>query len=291
MMNGGLGNQTFQYIFSKVIEELTGEECFIDDSSFFGNVQHNGYELERVFGVKPKLLSSFFSEDVWDSMIKIKEEGISIPEQLLKNGLDFFVIREGKDFEFSGNSVELPPHKVSEDIVYFLKNTKGNIYYYGYWIRSKWLKIIKEKIIKELQFPSIEDDINKYYQDKINTTNSIAVHIRRGDFVSLGWELDNRFYYGAVKEMSIKNKNATYFIFSDDIEWCKKNEEELGFKIVEGNVIYIEGNYGRDAYKDMQLMAMCKKIIMSNSSFCYLAALLNTNEKLKVLTPMPDRCL
>ena len=40
-------------------------------------------------------------------------------------------------------------------------------------------------------------------------------------------------------------------------------------------VTYVEGNTNGKNYVDMQLMSMCKGMVMSNSAFCYLAALLN----------------
>lgn len=71
-MNGGLGNQTFQYIFARYIELSTKRECYLNDMDLTGKrIVHNGYELEKVFGVKPKLLSECFSEDVKLQMRKI----------------------------------------------------------------------------------------------------------------------------------------------------------------------------------------------------------------------------
>lgn len=40
-------------------------------------------------------------------------------------------------------------------------------------------------------------------------------------------------------------------------------------------VTYVEENTDGKNYVDMQLMSMCKGMVMSNSAFCYLAALLN----------------
>ena len=69
-MNGGLGNQMFQYIFFRWLELNSGDECFLDDSPFFGDhVAHNGYELERLFGVQPRRLSQYFDADIWDYMV------------------------------------------------------------------------------------------------------------------------------------------------------------------------------------------------------------------------------
>ena len=54
-VNGGLGNQIFQYVFFRWLEVVTGESCVMDDGLFFGgSVPHNGYELEQIFGVRKK---------------------------------------------------------------------------------------------------------------------------------------------------------------------------------------------------------------------------------------------
>jgi len=41
-MNGGLGNQLFQYIFYRFVEVNTGEECYIDTRRLGA---HFGYEI------------------------------------------------------------------------------------------------------------------------------------------------------------------------------------------------------------------------------------------------------
>ncbi len=65
------------------------------------------------------------------------------------------------------------------------------------------------------------------------------------------------------------------YVFSDDIDWCKSNSEEMGFNAFR-SVCYVDGNTGSKSYIDMQLMSQCKGVIASNSAFSYLAALLNT---------------
>ena len=82
LMNGGFGNQLFQYVFYRYIEFATGDICYIDDSAFWGNnIEHNGFEIEKIFDLKCNLLSSFFDDDVWNEMLTKKQEGISIPQQ------------------------------------------------------------------------------------------------------------------------------------------------------------------------------------------------------------------
>lgn len=65
------------------------------------------------------------------------------------------------------------------------------------------------------------------------------------------------------------------FVFSDDLTWCREHQEELGFDAFE-KVTFVDGNVRERSYIDLQLMSMCKGMILSNSAFCYLAALLNT---------------
>ena len=121
----------------------------------------------------------------------------------------------------------------------------------------------------------MKDTQNLTYLDRIKNTNSVSLHIRRGDSVDLGWAFEPALYNGFInKFVSQFGRQWTLFVFSDDIEWCKENRETLGLDIFE-DVIFIEGNNHGKNYIDLQLMSHCKAMIMSNSSFCYLAALLN----------------
>lgn len=86
-LNGGLANQAFQYIFTRYYElSHPGQAIYMDDSYFALHTVHNGYELEKVFGLRPHMLSECFDKDVWDYMLERKKEGKSIPQTLLENG-------------------------------------------------------------------------------------------------------------------------------------------------------------------------------------------------------------
>ena len=117
-MDGGLGNQVFQYIFARYLEETKGIQVLIDDMHFFlledeinynkihkpdnnqDKLAHNGYELEYVFPNirKPMLLSEYFDADVWQYMkSEIKKspyQGLGVVRQLLSNSIDLTVLLE-----------------------------------------------------------------------------------------------------------------------------------------------------------------------------------------------------
>lgn len=162
MMNGGLGNQAFQYIFMRYIEEHSGEPCIIDDLYFCDDkALHNGYELEKIFSLKPRRLSQMLSEDVVQEILKLKQPapGTSHPAHdivsiLRTSGISLNVIQEADLYEHDYH-VCLPDAKsypINQFSPQILRN-HGNLYYYGYWINAYWYEAIMDIINYEFTFP------------------------------------------------------------------------------------------------------------------------------------------
>lgn len=275
LLNGGLGNQVFQYIFARFGERFCpGDSWYLDDSSFFIDDAHNGYELETVFGIKANLLSNYFEQDVWNEILRLKkEEKLSTPQIFLNMGLPVVVVDEGGDVHFNGAVVRTQTNEFHPEII---KLPYENLYYHGYWINRNWFWYYRDQMIEELRFPELEDEKNRKYAEQIQNSLSVGIHIRRGDFVTLGWNLPLEYYENACKNVVANNPEASFFVVSDDVEWCRENEQKLGLDLA-GDTTYISGNMNGKNYIDMQLLSMCRGLIMSNSSFCYLAALLNCN--------------
>ena len=276
-LNGGLANQVFQYIFWRfaILRNPNNGPWFLDDSFFFVHDVHNGYELERVFGLKPDLLSDFFEPDVWEYMIgQKKESNKSIPQMLLENGIDMVMIAETDNYTqwnpFSGQIESIR----SNEFVPEITGLPGDIYYHGYWINKYWFDSYRDVFLKELEFSKITDRTNTEYADLIRSTPSVSLHIRRGDFVDIGWALDPDVINRMVEVMLRDVPDMTLFVFSDDINWCKDNRKDLGLDKAK-ETVFIEGNSGENSFRDLQLMSMCRNMIMGPSSFNYLAALLN----------------
>ena len=116
-----------------------------------------------------------------------------------------------------------------------------------------------------------------------NKENAVCVVFRRGDYVNhpvLGIvNLD--FYYKAVEIIKSKLLNPVFFVFSDDISWCRAN-----FKI-QDEVFFVDQKYtGLFAGNYLQLMMLCSHFIIPNSTYPYWAALLSEhNPKKLVIAP------
>lgn len=282
LLDGGLANQAFQYIFARYYElSHPGERMYLDDS-YFGLVQiHNGYELGKVFHLKPYLLSEYFEPDVWEYMLSECKRGKSIP-LLLKEVIDelYMVSEVGEYLKFNGKRIVIPCNQYFPEI----QDYEGDIYYDGYWINKHWFARFQNEFLKEFFLPDPVEEKNKEYLRLIQTTQSACLHIRRGDFVDLGWVYPLEGYKEMVdKFLQYTSVEWDLFVFSDDILWCKENQDKLGLKRFR-TVTYIEGNRNGKNYIDLWLMSQCKGMIVSNSSFCYLAALLNQKKQLVINT-------
>lgn len=289
LLNGGLGNQVFQYIFARYVESVSNEPCYLDDSAFWLDyIEHNGFELKKVFpNAKLHLLSDEFTESSWAYLMDNRREGIEIGQQFKNNEMDLFLVAESNDFKFDGNVIFFTPGVYMPNIAY----TQGNVYYHGYWVGRHWFDANADILREELSFPAFTEQANIDYLNKIHQTYSIAVHIRRGDFLKHGWNLPDSYYKTCLEKTFALHPDAVLFIFSDDMDYCQANEELLGFNLAKQAPIYIEGNVGGNNYRDMQLMAECKGMILSRSSFSYLAALLNKNIDQVLINPCADRAI
>lgn len=292
-LNGGLANQAFQYIFARYYElSHPGEIMYLDDSYFALNTVHNGYELESVFGLTPHMLSECFDEEVWNFILEERKSGKSIPTILCENDIPFTMLTEEEDScsvfnPFSGRVLYVPCNEYHPDIL----DLTGDIYYHGYWINKNWFARYQDIFLKEFRFPEITDSQNREYLTKIQSTNSVAIHIRRGDFVKLGWALPTFVYRKMIQAFLNSGLPGKWhlFVFSDDTDWCREHQEEMGFNAL-SEITYIEGNVRGKNYIDMYLMTQCKAMLISNSSFGYFAALLNT-KMICYVNPTPRELL
>lgn len=259
-LKGGLGNQMFQYaLYRHLIEK--NEAAKLDISAYKEWVIHNGYELEKVFKVKPELASKREARLCRQCLYNYMNKKDCISE---------FKYYPEKQFNYDSN----------------VFNMNGNIYYDGYWQTEKYFKDIENMIRNDFVFKDKLDLKNFKIALKIVSGNSISIHVRRGDYVRIkdtarlhGGICTINYYMRAVKMMSRKVPQPVFYVFSDDSEWAKDNLK-LDFETA-----YVDWNKGKDSYRDMQLMSLCKHNIIANSTFSWWAAWLNKNQNKRVIAP------
>lgn len=262
---GGLGNQMFIYAFSVALRETFRQEILVDTHYYKSRNFHNGLEIERIFGIhlteaklSDKLKMSWYFPNYW---------------------IDYHLL--GKLPARKNTVRELPGQKVNLELL----GDSSDKFYDGYWQSYQYFDSCRDVILKEFTFPkiSMEDKLNFELNERLkNEENSVGIHIRRGDYLK-NWKYrglcDIDYYQKAIAYILEYIKSPKFFLFSDDIDWVKENISPL----LKGYVVtFVNWNHSINSYKDMQLMAMCKNLIIANSSFSWWAAYLNQNNPIVV---------
>lgn len=101
--------------------------------------------------------------------------------------------------------------------------------------------------------------------------DSVSLHIRRGDYLSLNWALNDGYYRRAISEMKKLVSHPQWVLFSDDIEWCKEHYGDL-----EG-AVFVRGDT-TNSWIDLVKMSRCRHHIIANSTFSWWGAYLSEGD-------------
>jgi hypothetical protein len=165
------------------------------------------------------------------------------------------------------------------------ENIIRNSYLNGYWHSELYFKKYSEIIRSDFTINKPIYDSYKPYYELINNCESVSLHVRRGDYlnnkyvISLGNDNNGLYYKNAINEIQKKIKREiVFFVFSDDIIWCKKN------LIFNNKVIFVMPELQNDI-DELHLMSHCSHNIIANSTFSWWGAWLNPNKEKVVIAP------
>ncbi|PWG04269.1 alpha-1,2-fucosyltransferase [Polaribacter aquimarinus] len=256
-IDGGLGNQMFQFAFASIIAKKNNSKILIDNSFFDANNKDINYILRdfglSIFNINYKVYKSSFLNNFFLKFIAL--------EKYIE-----------PSFDFNQKALKLKPP----------------IYIKGYFQSHKYFYGHESYIRKIFTFPEHLIDLkNIKTLDEIQHTESISIHIRRGDYVDdkttnkVHGTCSLEYYLESIKMITEnKLKNFCIYFFSDDIDWVKENFNDLEFKKQ-----FIDNNKDDKSWIDMFLMSKCKHNIIANSSFSFWGAWLNSNKNKQVIAP------
>ncbi len=159
----------------------------------------------------------------------------------------------------------------------------SSAYIQGLWQDVKYLEGIELILRQEYSFREALPKSHHDIHGEIRRHESVCVVFRRGDYVGhpvldlLGLD----YYYRAVDIIAEKIRDPCLFVFSEDIEWCKKN-----FKPENAKVVFVDQRYtGPEAQYYLMLMSECKHHIIPNSTYPWWGAWLCRNPEKLVVAP------
>jgi len=294
-LSGGLGNQMFQYAFGRNLALRKKTELRLDLSTCLGKTFKTGTPRNYRMGVF-KIKENFCTPD---ELKKVKNGELGVLKRaalwLLGKELPLHRVKEWKNAalgRFLGKEKPFYAQPIVNERHYYVYDKDilkvgRNVFLQGYWNNEKYFKDIEGLIRKEFEFKRPPVGKNKELIKKIRECDSVSLHVRRGDYVTdyvtkkLHGTFTQNYYQQAVKTIADKIKNPDFFVFSDDIEWAKKNIK------LKHPTTFVDNNDGdyRHHYEDMRLMSACKHNIIANSSFSWWGAWLNANPDKIVIAP------
>ncbi|MDE6844899.1 MAG: alpha-1,2-fucosyltransferase, partial [Lachnospiraceae bacterium] len=152
-------------------------------------------------------------------------------------------------------------------------------------VSDRYLYKDKKVLRKIFSFPQFDDNQNKIVSEQMCNVNSVAIHVRRSDHMYDNGSLFRRKYFkNAVNYIKKNVENPFFYIFSEDLRWCKDNLEACG--IDEGDqYLIVDWNHGSESYRDMQLMTYCKNNVLVMSSFSWCGYYLSIHDEKIVIAP------
>ena len=261
-LNGGLGNQMFQYAFGRSLSLRLGSELSLDICGFKrDHFYRRNYEL-CVFNLAGNIK---LSNNKILSLIAWKINSLECRNIITDKIYGKKLIIEGNPDNFLKrfSCIDAPG------------------YVAGYWQNENYFISIKKIIKSDFEINVELSESTKVLAKLIQSAeNSVSIHVRRNHEKLFNDTTENNnnkiainlnYYKESIKIISEKVSNPTFFIFSDNQEWARKNLSFIS------NAKFIDST-GRPGFEDLYLMTRCLYHIIANSSFSWWGAWLSIND-------------
>jgi hypothetical protein len=258
---GGLGNQLFQYATARRLAILLDSDLGVDLSWYRctppGDTPRN-FELFK-YGIRLRPLMG--SERIWASFMRGRWAKVPI--------LHRWRLYRERECHFDPG---------------LLRCSRGT-YLAGFWQSYLYFNEIRSQLLTELQPIEAMSDLDANFADQMLRCESVAVHIRRGDYISAESAANAHgvsglgYYQRALAELSRTVCSPILFVFSDDPAWTGQHLK------LNAPMVHVSHHGPESAYADLRLMTYCRHNIIANSSFSWWGAWLGQFEHKLVCAP------
>ena len=260
-LRGGLGNQLFQYAAGFSLAKHHGVPLKLDLYTYTKH-KYRKYELGH-FNI---------------------EEHLATREEVHRfTGSNFLVrfLNKRENYLRCPGVFAQPHYHFFED---FLK-LPSPLYLSGYWQSEKYFLSIASAIRSMYTLKQPLDARNEALAAEMASGESVAVHVRLGDYASnqqyqsFFGTLDAAYYRAAIDHLMQHRSNLRFYVFSDSVAKAKSMFSDLP------HATFVDHNQRDQAYKDLWLMSRCRHNIIANSTFSWWGAWLNANPNKLVVAP------
>lgn len=271
----GLGNQLFQYALGRHLSIIHDRPLLLDTSEYRAAVADPRQGI-RVYGLQHFNIRA----------------GIAGPEETApfrkyyRPSLFSRVLRRvGGVGIFSNHTFVYKPFQKTH--IFYPRILTGRhrrtVYLDGFWQSEKYFSPIGNILREELVLREPPDDYNRGMLERIDSSESVCVHVRHGDNANQAAAqhgvLPPDYYRKAIDDLVRAVPNPRFFVFSDDPEWARENVHPGR------DATYVDGNGDERNYEDLRLMGRCRHHITGNSTFSWWGAWLGRRAGQRVYAP------
>jgi hypothetical protein len=257
-LSGGLGNQMFQYAAASGITAARADELVLDLRSFDDD-RLRSFELHR-----------------WRVQARVASRAELKPYSRIASGIFRRMAKAGiRTRYYLEQSLDFDPSLADMTVVGYLD---------GYFQCARYFEHIRDRLLREFVPLSPLTAYNSELLEVARAARSVSIHVRRGDYVTVQTNVLKHgacgldYYRAAVARVMRVTEDPLWLVFSDDLEWTRKNLQ------LPGEVRYVDNN--QDAPEvDIYLMSQCAHNICANSSFSWWGAWLNSSKEKTVTAP------
>lgn len=272
-LQGGLGNQMFQYAAGLRLAMNNRTELKLDLQTLLDrkpreNLMFRDYDLDLFQIPEPKATPAETRK-----FLRITDPGARSFSERIEDKLVRRYLFQEQTFHFDPQVMRLP----------------ARTYLDGYFQNEKYFADIESTVRERFQFPFAARELPDHTRtlvERIQATNSVCVNVRRGDYVSNPISAQYHgvcgidYFANAAAWFGERLPTPSFFVFSDDPDWCRDNLK------LPGETSFVGSEYnGPRFFNKFWLMSQCKHFIIPNSSFGWWAAWLANHPVKQVLRP------
>lgn len=261
-IKGGYGNQLFCYALGYALSRKLQAQLWLDTSMLDNHIVND--RVAEIFDLNityDKIISYSYHKH-----LLFRKLGIN---RIIKKNAIGWLTSEYKEKKVMQYDPEV--FQINKDT-----------YMDGFWQNYQYFEPYKEELLALLSSKGEKTESVVALETQIKRGLSISVHIRRGDYIDLAWNLPMNYYEKAMHQMEKELKECPqYYIFSDDMEYVKEF-----FNDSKRNLVYVDYTSDNHVRDDMYLMSQCSHHIIANSSYSWWGAYRNPSIEKKVICPV-----
>jgi hypothetical protein len=296
-LSGGLGNQLFQYAAGRSLAHQSGARLVIDATAFTLPVEPRKFALGPYPIDADVRYDGYAYEPVRPTLRFPRPVGFPERPDGPLDAIMYILGKRGGAADRIVRALWRLAHRASggAGLAAFAERSYDydprfahlgrRTYLVGYWQSYRYFDDVHDLIRRETTLPRPPDHENLRWLTQIRQSNSVCVHVRRGDYL-LPRAFDHHgvcsedYYRCAIHLIEQRVSDPRFFVFSDDLDWCRG-------RFSGANVALVDANSADAAHDELRLMASCRHHIIANSSLSWWGAWLARHDDQIVVGPDP----